>query len=40
MRHFPKPMTIVVIIVIALGAIWIANNVTSVGKLVGPKPVK
>ena len=36
----PQPMTIVVSIVIALGAIWIANNVNAVAKLVGPRAAK
>lgn len=33
----PHASTIVVTIVIALGAIWLANNVNAVAKLVGPK---
>lgn len=33
MRHFPKPMTIVVAIVAGLAAIWLTNNVDAIGKL-------
>jgi hypothetical protein len=33
----PHPTTIVVSVIIALGAIWLANNVKAVAKLVGPR---
>lgn len=33
----PHAGTIVVTVVIALGAIWLANNVNAVAKIVGPK---
>jgi hypothetical protein len=36
----PQPMTIVVSVVIALGAIWLANNVNAIAKLVGPRAAK
>lgn len=33
----PHPSTIIVSVVIALGAIWLANNVAAVAKVVGPR---
>ena len=36
----PKPGTIIVTVAIALGAIWLANNVNAVAKLVGPRTAK
>ena len=35
--RLPRPGTIVVTMLIALGAIWVANNVDAIKKIVGPK---
>lgn len=33
----PRPKMIITALVIALGAIWLANNVGAIGRLVGPR---
>lgn len=34
---FPHPTTIAVIVIGALATIWLANNVTAIGKLVAKR---
>jgi len=35
---FPSPGKIVGVLVIALGAIWLSNNVAFINNLVAPRP--
>lgn len=35
----PHPTTIIFGVLVAFGAIWLANNVGAVAKIVGPKKV-